>query len=79
MTIIACCVYDILIADAITFLSAILNFLLIQRNFEVTELDLSEFICKEVNISFAVINEHGVSDFSPSRTFCIAGKLAIAS
>ena len=39
-----------------------------------TELDLREFICKEVNISFAVISEHGVSDFSPSRTFCIEGK-----
>ena len=53
----------------------VLNLWLFQRNFEETELDLSEFICKEVNISFAVISEHGVSDFSPSRSFCIEGKL----
>ena len=49
--------------------------MLLQRDFEVTELDLSEFVCKEVDISFAVISEHGVSDFSPSKRFCIEGML----
>ncbi|XP_065897353.1 uncharacterized protein [Dysidea avara] len=43
------------------------------RDFEVTELDLSEFICKEVELSFAVINQHGVSDFSPIKRTCVEG------
>ena len=50
------------------------NFCDHQRDLEETELDLREFICKEVNLSFAVISEHGVSNFSPSRRFCIEGK-----
>ena len=40
-----------------------------------TELNLSEFVCREVDISFAAISEHGVSDFSPSKRFCIEGML----
>ena len=50
-----------------------MGFFYCQGNFEDTELDLNEFICKEVNISFAVINEHGISDFSHKRRFCLKG------
>jgi len=38
-------------------------------------LDLKEFVCKEVELSFAVINEHGASDLSPSKRFCIESEL----
>ena len=39
-----------------------------------TELDLGEFVCEQVNISFAAVSEHGMSNFSPSKSFCIQGK-----
>ena len=44
---------------------------------EVTALDLREFICAEVDLSFAVINEHGVSGFSPNKSFCIESEFNI--
>ena len=38
---------------------------------------MSEYVCKEVELSFAVINQHGVSDFSPIKRICVEGKLLL--
>ena len=36
-------------------------------------LDLGQFSCTVVNVSFAVVNAQGASDYSPPATICVHG------